>query len=1257
MSTGGGQPMARSFGPEFAGQKEAARKDPTQPTIPERGSGEVTVMRGAQEDTSAPPAAARAAVVGQEGHGEEGEVHTYQHPVSGSTSFATSHFAASRKQAAASHALERREGSSSYLPDPSDITTIDESIKQRAEIETRTWVFMKNPHEMSIQHVVPSDDDISDPPSKAPSRRSSRASAAGRPSDPQLNILTYHEYLEGCNLVGRADDESSGDSSSDESRLAEMDLTDDVLFMTQVESEYQMQIFSAGWIRESSALISKFWKAVKKHENFKSWDPVGMFVCYPLTMYCGENPPTDHELLRPVPKGKLSSGVENIYIRGVVVCQVSKNHFSVEFPFFNRTSHHENMMERLTRAQIFEYMSKENSSAQDPVKWFPHNHDFGPITILGESDTEATLETVIADDDDDEDEGSKDNVCRKDPPDAMEHEVSESMDKMSTESDAAGQEEGEGNESEAGEEMATEGGEEARSEQATLPVSVRKRLARSHKAPRKQLAMRGPSVCGKHRSSAAEKSDSDSTYQDEGTIAEMVNRRRVRISGKPKHGGRGGGGVQGRGAGRGGGRGHGGRAGRGGRSGRGAVATGQSAKRSARAGISSNEERASVDRQTRYPPPDSRYPPTDEEAGDEEEVESSDDEEEAGPWELLDNENLPEDKPAGGQNFKVRNWGGVDEMRRQWDARFGNMTEAGVLFYCWYPLLRVVHQNTEESRLQKFHDDPPIYFHRIVTYWCIRLYMTVDQWPAKEDYWKGNSVGPFKYPDLNPYMTMTEFDYIERLMRFSEYSLDRACDDDPMWKVRDLFNALRVIVKDTCPRISENGDVDEMRWPCHARAPCIKRIKSKPVKVGWTLWVANCSKTKALADVMIWDHQITAENCKDKAWGMKGEAALRLIRGHCPPGSTTPFHGHSWSIDNWFANVPLIKEFSRLNQGVSATWDRRMGVPQEICFGRTKRPTRTVPQGSFKVARLRDTVPAIYGWGTMDTAMTYCLDNNYGTQQVPISRRKKRGRGDALTYDGCLALQKFNEDMHGSDDFDNRRAPKHGKYSMEMQFTQSKWTVRFGDGAFDTAKTQAAIIWENILLHRKQSIRRCHNKFVVNAVSGLLDGHYHCQEAPNPDLKRRCGRSASKRIKLAASAGSEEVSAMDEFMHLDSKTTSFRKNPNRDFLFALASRTKDPEIKSKRMAKAKSESRFMRKKCVECKVRTPQGCIKCGVHCHIDPECWDKMHTKLARGSISLRTGKRTTVASVGNDGSDRSSRQESIDSGCVMGERKEASI
>ena len=68
-------------------------------------------------------------------------------------------------------------------------------------------------------------------------------------------------------------------------------------------------------------------------------------------------------------------------------------------------------MEKLSRPQIFEYMSKKNSLSQDPVNWFPPGHDFGMVKVLGESDTEADLEMVIADDD--EDDGENADVSRK----------------------------------------------------------------------------------------------------------------------------------------------------------------------------------------------------------------------------------------------------------------------------------------------------------------------------------------------------------------------------------------------------------------------------------------------------------------------------------------------------------------------------------------------------------------------------------------------------------------------------------------------------------------------------------------------------------------------------------------------------------------------------------------------------------------------------------------------------------------------------
>eukprot|EP00957_Ditylum_brightwellii_P042266 3201396-Ditylum_brightwellii.AAC.1 len=70
------------------------------------------------------------------------------------------------------------------------------------------------------------------------------------------------------------------------------------------------------------------------------------------------------------------------------------------------------------------------------------------------------------------------------------------------------------------------------------------------------------------------------------------------------------------------------------------------------------------------------------------------------------------------------------------------------------------------------------------------------------------------------------------------------------------------------PRCRGKASVDEARIPCDGRAPCIRVLKSKPIKRGWILWCAV----------------------------------------DCPY-----LHFH-WAIDNWFTSKPLYDEMVQLGQ-------------------------------------------------------------------------------------------------------------------------------------------------------------------------------------------------------------------------------------------------------------------------------------------------------------------------------------------------------
>eukprot|EP00957_Ditylum_brightwellii_P181346 13814047-Ditylum_brightwellii.AAC.1 len=117
------------------------------------------------------------------------------------------------------------------------------------------------------------------------------------------------------------------------------------------------------------------------------------------------------------------------------------------------------------------------------------------------------------------------------------------------------------------------------------------------------------------------------------------------------------------------------------------------------------------------------------------------------------------------------------------------------------------------------------------------------------------------------------------------------------------------------PRCCGVASRDEARIPCNGRAPCVRVLKSKPVKKWWNLW---CGVDFALGfcfDYHFDNNSLQASNCQHHPWGMIGETVLKIVREHRQPGTEdSPFANVRWAMDNWFMSKPLYGVLLRLRQ-------------------------------------------------------------------------------------------------------------------------------------------------------------------------------------------------------------------------------------------------------------------------------------------------------------------------------------------------------
>eukprot|EP00957_Ditylum_brightwellii_P110661 8439573-Ditylum_brightwellii.AAC.1 len=140
---------------------------------------------------------------------------------------------------------------------------------------------------------------------------------------------------------------------------------------------------------------------------------------------------------------------------------------------------------------------------------------------------------------------------------------------------------------------------------------------------------------------------------------------------------------------------------------------------------------------------------------------------------------------------------------------------------------------------------------------------------AKEDYWKEGRVSAIICPNFKAWMTHMRFKFIKKYLRLSDYSIsvaDKA--QDMLWKARDSI----VTARNHCKQFMSR---------------CCGEIKSKPIKKDWTLWCSVNFKTGFCFDFRFDDDILCATNCQHLPWGMTGEMAMRVVREHWCPGTTT----------------------------------------------------------------------------------------------------------------------------------------------------------------------------------------------------------------------------------------------------------------------------------------------------------------------------------------------------------------------------------
>eukprot|EP00957_Ditylum_brightwellii_P116101 8856570-Ditylum_brightwellii.AAC.1 len=167
--------------------------------------------------------------------------------------------------------------------------------------------------------------------------------------------------------------------------------------------------------------------------------------------------------------------------------------------------------------------------------------------------------------------------------------------------------------------------------------------------------------------------------------------------------------------------------------------------------------------------------------------------------------------------------------------------------------------------------------------------MTLMQLPQEEDYWTKGKCGTIIYPAFKQWMSHGSFRFIKQYFCLSDYSLSVAAHKrEKLWKARGAIIAVRDVCKRFMPRCCGVASINEARIPCNGRAPCVRVLKSKPVKRGCTLWCGVDFALEFRFDFHFDDNSLQASKCQHHAWDMTGETVLQIVREHTQLGVKDP---------------------------------------------------------------------------------------------------------------------------------------------------------------------------------------------------------------------------------------------------------------------------------------------------------------------------------------------------------------------------------
>jgi hypothetical protein len=360
----------------------------------------------------------------------------------------------------------------------------------------------------------------------------------------------------------------------------------------------------------------------------------------------------------------------------------------------------------------------------------------------------------------------------------------------------------------------------------------------------------------------------------------------------------------------------------------------------------------------------------------------------------------------------------------------------------------------------------------------IRIYMAMFNRPTAEHYFKDIQVGQKfnRLPNMNSYMSFTEFKEIKANLRFENYNEKTDQDkEDKAWKVRTIFNMFKQKCRDGMPAPGRWISIDEAMMKYYGRrCPISKSMPAKPIKRGFLFYCAVDYETKWVFDINLSDSAYDDMNFDNIAWGKTGQRVLDLV-GHIPG---------CWHViitDNLYSSEPLAFELMRLSMYTLGTLRKNrlpVGRPAEMLSkAKHPKPTKATPKGTIKGSVNPDNNVALLSM--MDSGLVYLIDTLRGPGLLAkMIRRDKISAVELMVY---LGFVEYNDYMGGVDAWDAIRT---GYFAVEMIGRTARWTVRFVDGVFNMALAQAWVAYRH---HHPQKAHYGRLDFMIEICEAFLD--------------------------------------------------------------------------------------------------------------------------------------------------------------------------